>query len=140
MTVIRWRDSYNTGVAQFDREHHKLVELIDVMYGAVRDKSGKEVVAKACAELIDYTVYHFDNEELAMAAVHYPGLDEHKTEHKRLKQEAEAFLERINSSFPDGATELYHFLRDWLVNHIQDCDKKYSSSLTEMKDTVQKDH
>lgn len=29
MTLIKWRESYNTGVAQFDREHHKLVELID---------------------------------------------------------------------------------------------------------------
>jgi hemerythrin-like metal-binding protein len=136
MTVIKWRDSFNTGVAQFDREHHKLVELIDVMFGAVRDGSGKEVAEKACAELVAYTIYHFDNEEQAMAAAHFPELEEHKTEHARLKQEAQSFQTRINTSFPDGATELYHFLRDWLVNHIQDCDKKYGPCLKDMQDTV----
>ncbi len=61
MSFIRWRDSYNTGIVQFDLEHHKIVELIDVMYSAVRDKSGKEVAEKACTELVAYTVYHFDN-------------------------------------------------------------------------------
>ena len=28
MSVIKWRDTYNIGVEQFDIEHHKLVELI----------------------------------------------------------------------------------------------------------------
>jgi hemerythrin-like metal-binding protein len=130
MSVIKWRDTYNTGVAQFDREHHKLVELIDLMYGAIRDKSGKEVAEKACTELVAYTIYHFENEEKAMAEVNFPNLEEHKAEHTRLKQEAQTFHARINSSFPEGATKLYHFLRDWLITHIQDCDKKYGQALS----------
>ncbi len=129
MTIIKWRDTYSTGVERFDLEHHKLVELIDVMYGAIRDKSAKEVAEKACTELVAYTIYHFENEEQAMAAVDYPDLEAHKAEHARLKHEAQSFNVRINSSFPEGATELYHFLRDWLVTHIQDCDKKYGPFL-----------
>ena len=39
MTVIKWRDSYNTGVEQFDLEHHKILELIEVLYEAVRGVS-----------------------------------------------------------------------------------------------------
>ena len=134
MSCIKWRDSFNTGVAQFDREHHKLVELIDVMYQAIRDKSGKEVAAQACTELIAYTCYHFDNEEEAMALASYPELEEHKAEHTLLKQKAEGFQERIENNFPQGATELYHFLRDWLTNHIQGCDQKYGPSLKDMKE------
>ena len=62
MSVIKWRESYNTGVEQFDREHHKIIELIDIMYEAVRDKSGREVTEKACNDILAYTVYHFANE------------------------------------------------------------------------------
>lgn len=134
MAVIKWRDSFNTGVSQFDREHHKLIELIEMMHIAVRDKSGKEVAEKACNELVAYTVSHFDNEEQAMAAVGYPELEAHHTEHSLLKQEALNFQTRIAANFPDGATEFYRFLREWLVNHILDCDKKYGPFLQEKQD------
>lgn len=102
MTVIKWRDAYNTGVDQFDEEHHKLVELINTMYGAVRDGLGKEVVVKACEELVAYTGYHFSNEEQALAAINYPGLAEHKVEHDSLKAKTLDFQTRINAGLSDG--------------------------------------
>lgn len=134
MAVIKWRDSFNTGVGQFDREHHKLIELIEMMHSAVRDKSGKEVAERACAELVTYTVAHFDNEEKAMAAVGYPELGAHRTEHSLLKQDAQNFQTRIATNFPDGVSDLYRFLREWLVNHILDCDKRYGPFLRDMQD------
>ena len=129
MTVIKWHDGYNTGVAQFDIEHHKIVELIDIMFTAVRDKSGKEVTEKACNDVLAYTGYHFDNEEQAMRAVDYPELADHVAEHGRLKAEALRIQESISNNFPEGAGEFYRFLRDWLVKHIQECDKKYAPYL-----------
>jgi hemerythrin len=134
MTVIKWLEGYNTEVAQFDREHHKLVELIDVMYRAVRDKEGKETAQRACTELIAYTIYHFENEELAMLAANYPELEAHKEEHRRLKAEVQVLEQRLDTSFPEAASELYRFLRQWLVNHIQDCDKRYGPYLKESRD------
>lgn len=129
MTVIKWRESYNTGVEQFDKEHHKIVELIDVMFTAIRDNSGKEVTEKACQEVVSYTGYHFENEEKAMQVVNCPGLKEHIDEHNRLKAEALQFQAKINADFPEGTTEFYRFLRDWLIEHIQECDKKYGPYL-----------
>ena len=71
-----------------------------------------------------------------MAAVNYPELEEHKAEHAKLKEEALNFQSRITESFPDGARELYHFLRNWLLNHIQDSDKKYGPYLNESEGTL----
>lgn len=129
MTVIKWRDAYNTGVEQFDMEHHKIIELIDKMYEAVRDKSDKDVAEKACNDILAYTVYHFANEEEAMKSVNYPGLEEQLAEHTRLKKEAARLQATIKSNFPEGTVEFYHFLRDWLIDHIQKCDKKYGPYL-----------
>jgi hemerythrin len=129
MAVIKWQEGFNTGVAQFDNEHHKIVELIDLMFTAIRDKSGKEVTEKACNDVLAYTGYHFDNEEQAMQAADYPELAEHVAEHGRLKAEALRFQAMINTNFPEGTSEFYRFLRDWLVKHIQDCDKKYGPYL-----------
>jgi hemerythrin-like metal-binding protein len=134
MSFIKWRDSYNTGVEQFDQEHHKLVELIDTMYHAIRDKSDVAVTVQAWHDLMAYTSFHFTNEEQAMAAVSYPELEAHRLEHARLKEQAESFREKIEGNAPGAATELYHFLREWLVTHIQECDQKYGSYLTGMKE------
>ena len=134
MTVIKWRDTYNTGVAQFDMEHQKIIELINTMYGAIRDKSGKEITEKACSEVLSYTGYHFDNEEQAMQTANYPDFQEHIAEHSRLKAEAVKLQGIIAANFPEGTAEFYRFLRDWLVEHIQECDKKYGEYLKDKKE------
>lgn len=59
----------------------------------------------------------------------FKGLDEHIAEDNRLKSEALKFQEVIHSNFPEGTSEFYRFLRDLLVNHIQECDKKYGQYL-----------
>lgn len=129
MSVIKWRDTYDTGVAQFDNEHHMIVELIDALFTAIRDKNGKDIVVKACKDVVAYTGYHFDNEEKAMQSAGYPELEKHVAEHDRLKAEALKFQEIINANFPEGTSDFYRFLRDWLITHIQDCDKKYGPYL-----------
>ena len=129
MPFIKWRDSFNTGVEQFDQEHHKLVELIDTMYHAIRVNSGKEVVAQACADLIAYIGYHFTNEEQAMAVAAYPKLEAHKAEHASLRDKAKNFQLRIEGNDPEVAIQFYHFLRQWLENHIMVHDRAYGPAL-----------
>ncbi len=129
MTAIKWRDAYNTGVEQFDAEHHKILELINIMYEVVRGKSGKEVAEKACSDILEYTIHHFANEEEAMKNAGYSGIEEQLAAHAHLKKEALRLQALIKSSFPQGTVEFYHFLREWLIHHIQDCDKKYGPHL-----------
>jgi len=130
MAVIKWRESYNTGVDQFDQEHHKLVELINGMFEATRDKSELKTVEKLLDELVAYTGYHFDNEEKAMESVDYPGFAEHKKEHDKLKAEAVNFKTKLAEDLENGTRNLYRFLREWLTEHILECDMKYREHLS----------
>ena len=125
MKIIKWRNAYNTGIEQFDTDHHKIVDLIDTMFAAMRDKSSREVVEKVCADVFFYIDYHFTNEETAMKAASYPDLENHIAEHAGLKTEAERYRTVIMTNFPAGVPEFYRFLRNWLLHHIQVCDKKY---------------
>jgi hemerythrin len=129
MSLIKWRDSFNTGVKQFDDEHHTLVEMISALFEALRDQSSKEVVVKVCDKLITYTEHHFSNEEKAMLFAEYPKAKEHIAEHDRLKKAVLEFQTTINNEFPKGTSELYRFLREWLVEHIQNMDKQYAPFL-----------
>lgn len=135
MSIIKWRDSYNTGVAQFDQEHHKIIELIDVMYVALRDSLDEEMIKKVCQEAMTYTEVHCTNEEQALVSINYPGLEEQKTAHLRMKEEVKKFQALIATNYREGATGLYKFLRDWLINHILACDKKYGPYLQDEKNS-----
>jgi hemerythrin len=126
MALIKWRESYSTGVEQFDKEHHKIIELINAMFELIRDKSDMETVEKLLDELLMYTQYHFDNEEKAMEETNYPGLVEHRDEHEKLKTEAVNFKSQLKEDSENGTKNFYHFLRDWLTKHILECDMKYA--------------
>ena len=127
MAVIKWRDSYNTGVEAVDLEHRKLVELIEAMHTSVRDKEPKETVEQVINELVEYTQDHFKNEEALMQNEQYPELDGHKVEHRTLIEEVAVFKERLLNNFPDGRQDFYRFLREWLINHILESDKKFGA-------------
>ena len=129
MVTIKWLDVYNTGVELFDNEHHQVVELMNTVLAALLNKGDKEIFEKVCDDLIVYTEYHFAHEEKAMALANYPGIEEHIADHKWLKQEVGKFQEIVKNNFPEGTKELYVFLRQWLIDHIQIVDKQYSSYL-----------
>ncbi len=118
MGVIKWRDTYNTGIESIDSEHRQLVDLIDKMYCAVRDQATQEAVMDILNELVTYTQNHFTSEEEIMQANNYPKLAEHSAEHKKLIDQVEDFKSKVLDNFPKEAQEFYLFLREWLVEHI----------------------
>ncbi len=134
MAIIKWRDSYNTGVEQMDQEHRQLVELIEVMHTAIRDGAEKEKVEEALGTITQYTIDHFANEEKLMSTHDYPDAALHISEHEKLKEDAGKFKQQLEESFPDGTQEFYRFLREWLINHILDDDKKFAEFLITQKE------
>jgi len=127
MPLIKWRDSYSVGVEQFDNEHRKLVELINRMFVIVRDKDDISAISDSVARLIDYTEFHFASEEAAMEKAGFPDFETHKQLHTRLTQEISVFQQKIVTEESAVGPEFYSFLRDWLLGHIMEEDKQYSS-------------
>jgi hemerythrin len=123
MEVIKWRQSYCTGITWIDEEHRTLVGLIDRLYHALRDRKDRETIMEVCNEVIAYTEYHFANEEEAIAA--YPAREEHRAEHTRMKARVVELQGGLSGDYRQSAEQLYRFLRQWLVSHIQGSDFKY---------------
>lgn len=130
MAVIKWRDSYDTGIKAVDEEHRKLVDQIEAMYKCIRDKEPQETVERVLTEIVEYTQTHFSNEESLMEEKEYPGVEEHRAQHLSLIAEVGEYKERLLQNFPDGRQELYRFLREWLINHIMESDKAFGDFVT----------
>ncbi len=125
---IEWSRSYSVDVSQMDREHQRLIDLINQLYTAMREGRGKEAVGVILDELIDYTKTHFAHEEQWMRDAKYSGYDEQKRLH-------EALVARVLESkrkYAAGETtsqEIMSFLKDWLIKHIQGTDKLYAGAM-----------
>jgi len=130
MSLMAWNDRLSVGIASIDKQHQKLVGLLNDFYDAVQAGHGKEALAGLLASLIDYTKLHFAHEEQLFAKTNYPDAAAHKKAHDDLTRQV---LE-IQQKYAKGAnvalsTETLNFLKNWLLTHIQGTDKKYSSHL-----------
>lgn len=130
MAVIEWEDRFSVGIAEMDEQHKRLVGLLNTFNQALSEGRGKAALYDVLMSLIEYTKQHFRDEEALMEAKGYPGLEEHRQEHKELTGQVVDFAREFNAGNKTITIGLMHFLRDWLVNHIMGEDKKYGDFIT----------
>lgn len=129
MALINWDDKYSVKIKEIDNQHQKLVRLINLLHDAMKEGKGKQVVGKILNDLVDYTVFHFTYEEKLFDRYSYPGGQAHKFEHNDLVQKVKKYVDNFQSEKPVLPMEVMNFLQNWLLNHINGTDKKYSSFL-----------
>jgi hemerythrin len=73
-----------------------------------------------------YTIHHFSTEELYMKRFSYPEYEEHRKEHQNFINKVNAVEEKLQKGTMVISFEITSFLKDWIKNHIQNTDKKYT--------------
>lgn len=134
MTLIKWRASFETGVAEMDEQHKKIIELINEIYPSIRKENCREKLQKILGEMDQYALEHFEAEEGLLAQQNYPELDEHRESHKEYMvslQQLKVQLEGEGGNDKDVATAIYSYLRQWWQDHIVELDKQYGPFLQE---------
>jgi len=125
MAIIKWKQVYETGIVALDKEHQGLVQQINTLFEAVRDKRGSDVYADILAMLETYVFEHFAHEEKLMEEYQFPGLTEHQQEHQNLIAEVQKLRKDHAVKDEGAARELLNFLRTWLLEHIVKVDREY---------------
>lgn len=123
MAGLEWSDDLSVGYGPIDEEHKKLIDLVNDLDAAVSSGQDADVVGGFLEELINYTVYHFRNEERVMEAHGYPDALAHKVQHTELTEAAEDLQTRFLDGDHDLADTLIPFLTDWLTGHIMVTDR-----------------
>lgn len=125
MKVFEWDSSLNTGFTEVDQQHQYLVKLTND-FGALLSENqlNQQDVETLYAELVDYTQYHFQEEE-ALAkdnSVDTRHTDYHEQEHKNFLQEVTLMHQQMVGQDLQNARDLFEYLMNWLVNHILGSD------------------
>lgn len=129
--LINWTSDLSVGVTEIDKQHMKLVELINALYRAMKRGHAREVTQKIVDELLDYTVYHFGHEEKYFDKFGYEDTASHKRIHKKFTDTVGEFARNFKAGKADVSSDLLNFLRDWLTGHIKGTDRKYGPFLRE---------
>ena len=121
MKAFEWDRNFVTGLNTVDRQHHRLVDLINEFGESMISPEAKgEAALKAVFdELADYAKYHFSEEE---KLTEQAGVDpRHRTRHH---QHHSQFVEQLSSmwsgrkAMANPAQTLHGFLSAWLGYHI----------------------
>ena len=121
--MLQWKDEYNTGVALMDKQHRRLVELINQLFQCMKDGGDRMLLASVVDELVNYTVTHFRAEEDVMKKHNYPDLDAHKMVHKNFVDQVGVYAKKIKAGDRLPPADVYKFLKDWLIGHIEKQDR-----------------
>lgn len=124
---------YSVGVTRLDQEHKRLADLVNEIHTALVLNRGRIQAAKLMEQLIQETRFHFSQEETALKAADYPALEPHMAEHRLLLQEADELLRQFQAGSISGMA-FPTFLKNWLIGHIRDSDRKYSATLRRQGD------
>lgn len=123
--MIDWKDSYDIGVEKIDCQHRQLLAKLNEFFDACSKQQGKEQIEETLNFLKDYTLEHFSSEESLMADIDFPELSEHRKTHAEFIQTVLELEETLKTKGPSvlSTIKLNRTLTDWLLNHINKCDK-----------------
>ena len=84
---INWKPEYDTGNIMVDREHYELINLVNLLLSATKNKDGEFAIKDAFDALVRYMDAHFKNEEELLNAVDSPHLISQCVWHDVLRKE-----------------------------------------------------
>ncbi len=124
MNFFEWKDEYCVNIESIDSQHKKLVLMIESLYVAMMGKQTHQKLTGIVNDMVDYSVYHFETEEQLMDQYEYSEIKKHMNEHIFFKKKAYEFKEQLEHRNMFLTPEIMNFLKDWLINHILNTDRK----------------
>jgi len=125
MEKIVWNEGFSVGVAEIDRQHKQLINILNQLIGMEGLEVDSELISDTLTHMTEYADYHFNSEESFMKQHGYPEFETHRLEHVAfMRKTAELSMGTIayKKTIP---AELLEYLKTWLVEHILVSDMQY---------------
>jgi hemerythrin-like metal-binding protein len=128
-----WREEYSIHQPEIDRQHQKLVGYLNSLYEAMMEGRSNQEMGKLLADLVQYTLVHFRDEERLMQMHNYPAFHAHHAAHADLERQVAEFQNRLRNGRVTLSLDLLKFLKSWLQHHIQGSDQEFGRYLAAKK-------
>lgn len=124
MQEIVWKEEFSVRNAEIDKQHKQLFDILNKLIESKESSVNSKIIADTLTEMVNYAREHFKTEEMFMADYGYPEFEFHKRSHKEFIKNTGLMSLRIMEGDKNIPEEMLNYLKNWLVNHILDEDKK----------------
>jgi hemerythrin-like metal-binding protein/PAS domain S-box-containing protein len=126
VAIFVWSDEYNIGYVQVDKQHQRLVSMLNRLDASISEGAETAAIAGLLSELKSYTEYHFSTEEQLMrdGAGNAEHVRTHLQQHRAFERSLEQMIRVYNESGSVVAGSLLEFLVRWLMSHILGSDQE----------------
>lgn len=124
--LFAWTADLALNINSIDDQHKRLVQLINKLHKAMKERRSKETMLAIVDELKNYTVTHFKFEENLFAKHGYPETKSHIAQHHKFVDQVIAFEEGLKSGKVTVTMDVMRFLKEWLLKHINGTDRAYA--------------
>ena len=131
MEKLVWKREYSVGVERLDRQHKKIISVINKLIAKPRVFRISGTIADVLTELNSYVSEHFLLEEQLLQENDYPGLIEHSKKHTEYGERIADFCLKTVQKDKNVPEELLSYLGEWWIGHILHEDMKYKSFFEE---------
>jgi hemerythrin len=129
--MIQWDDSFSVHVAEIDRQHQKLIWMVNDLGDAMHQGKSRDILGKIIQKLSDYAGTHFKTEEKYFDKFGYSETDAHKREHADFTRKVADFKKAFDAGKLTLSIDVMNFLWSWLQTHIKGADRKYGPFFNE---------
>ncbi len=128
MSFINWEsEKYSVNHDVMDKQHMQLVDMINQFHDFLNQGESKDALKMILGKLRVYADTHFKAEEGLLGKSNYPEVESHKKLHEYYIVKLSEF-EKAMEKAPCNSDVMF-FMKDWLMEHIEKEDKKYSNFL-----------
>ena len=123
--IFEWDKLLDTGLEETDRQHQHLLNMINSFGDGIANRRVNETdLATLYGELVDYTCYHFEEEERLMnqANIDSRHVEQHIHMHQGFIAEVGRLYQDYHNSQQKGGDRLFDFLLNWVAYHIMGTD------------------
>lgn len=130
MALFDWDNKYSVGVYSMDSHHKKLFDIINKLNDAMKEGKGEEAAGRTIKELLDYTHYHFGEEEKLLEQIGYSGLESQKRAHRMFTDKLEEYMKEADAGLAIFvSSKVVNTAIDWLKEHIMRMDTQYTKEM-----------
>jgi len=126
MALIEWNAQLRLGIEEIDGQHKKLIELINDLHNAMKERKAKEIMSKIIDGLTEYSIVHFSKEEKYFDDFKYTNSFSHKREHQSFIKKIKEFKSDFDKGKIMLSMEIMDYLKAWWTDHIQKTDAAYA--------------
>lgn len=133
MESFEWKDRFSVNVDEMDNHHKKLMGYFAELQCELESDKATQKVGEILNALIEYSNFHFVEEERLMRAVNHRELAAQINQHAYFINEVKEMSRQFSLQTLPSRSVL-GFLRDWFINHIMSEDSKYGALMNKEKE------